>query len=69
LVPLLREACKQKQVVDFLTHLCRQVQNGLAPGNQLLTASRLVALDKEDNGIRPIAVRELIYRLVAKVPL
>ncbi|KAG9665767.1 hypothetical protein KCU87_g10155, partial [Aureobasidium melanogenum] len=58
-VPLLREACKQKQVVDFLTHLCKQVQNGLAPGSQLLTASRLVALDKEDNGVRPIAVGEL----------
>ena len=68
-VPLLREACKRKQVVEFLVQLCKQVQNGTAPGNQLLTASRLVALDKEDGGVRPIAVGELIYRLVAKVLL
>ena len=68
-VPLLREACKQTQVVEFLLQLCKQIQNGSAPGNQLLTASRLVALDKEDNGVRPIAVGEMVYRLVAKVIL
>ena len=68
-VPLLQEACKRKQVVEFLVQLCKQIQNGTAPGNQLLTASRLVALDKEDGGVRPIAVGELIYRLVAKVLL
>ncbi|KAG9631283.1 hypothetical protein KCU64_g16723, partial [Aureobasidium melanogenum] len=68
-VPLLQEACKRKQVVEFLVQLCKQIQNGTAPGSQLLTASRLVALDKEDGGVRPIAVGELIYRLVAKVLL
>jgi hypothetical protein len=68
-VPLLREACKRSQVVEFLLQLCKQIQNGSAPGSQLLTASRLVALDKEDNGVRPIAVGDMIYRLVAKVIL
>ncbi|KAH0409586.1 hypothetical protein KCU90_g20718, partial [Aureobasidium melanogenum] len=68
-VPLLQEACKRTQVVEFLAQLCKQIQNGTAPGSQLLTASRLVALDKEDGGVRPIAVGELIYRLVAKVLL
>jgi hypothetical protein len=68
-VPLLREACKRTQVVEFLLQLCKQIQNGSAPGSQLLTASRLVALDKEDNGVRPIAVGDMIYRLVAKVIL
>jgi hypothetical protein len=68
-VPLLREACKRSQVVEFLLQLCKQIQNGSAPGSQLLIASRLVALDKEDNGVRPIAVGDMIYRLVAKVIL
>lgn len=68
-VPLLKEACKQRKVLDFLAKLCRQFQLGTAPGVQLLTASRLIALEKDDGGVRPIAVGELIYRLLAKVAL
>jgi hypothetical protein len=64
-----REACKRLRVVEFLLQLCKQIQNGSALESQLLTASCLVALDKEDNGVRPIAVGDMIYRLVAKVIL
>jgi hypothetical protein len=55
--------------VEFLLQLCKQIQNGTALGSQLLTASQLVALDKEDGGVRPIVVGDIIYRLVAKVIL
>lgn len=68
-VPLLREAIKRDDVLKFLTYLCRTFQLGTTPGRHLLTTSRLVALDKADGGVRPIAVGELIYRLMAKVAL
>ncbi|TPX42815.1 hypothetical protein SeLEV6574_g05388, partial [Synchytrium endobioticum] len=68
-VTLLKEVVKRKPVLEFLVLLCKMLQLGTAPGKALLTASRLIALNKEDGGVRPIAVGEIIYRLMAKVVL
>ncbi|TPX50498.1 hypothetical protein SeMB42_g02211, partial [Synchytrium endobioticum] len=65
----LKEVVKRKPVLEFLVLLCKMLQLGTAPGKALLTASRLIALNKEDGGVRPIAVGEIIYRLMAKVVL
>lgn len=68
-MPLLREVAKRDEVQKFLILLTRLFQTGTVPGIQLLTLSRLVALDKPDGGVRPIAVSEILYRLIAKVAL
>jgi hypothetical protein len=64
---LLGHALQQPEVSAFLLLLTRQVAQGTAPGRRLLCMSRLTPLLKSDGGIRPIAVGELIYRLVGKV--
>jgi hypothetical protein len=47
--------------------LLKDISNGHLPeeARQLLLASRLVGLAKPDNGVRPIAIGELFYRLAA----
>jgi hypothetical protein len=64
---LLGLAMHQPDVVAFLLLLTRQVAQGTAPARQLLCMSRLTPLLKADGGIRPIAVGELIYRLIGKI--
>jgi hypothetical protein len=68
-VPLLREAARRGPVLAFLTHLANQVRTGTAPGHSLLCASRLIALEKDNSQVRPIAVGEMVYRLVGKALL
>jgi hypothetical protein len=53
----------------MLVTLTSMVLAGTAPGRGLLCSSRLVALEKPDGGVRPIAVGELIYRLCTKAVL
>lgn len=68
-VPLLQEATRQKTVLQFYAKLANQIRTGVAPGKSLLCASRLTALEKENGQVRPIAVGETLYRLVAKAIL
>ena len=68
-VPLLKEAAKRPDFVKFVAKIARQFQLGTLPAQQLFTASRLVAIAKKDGGVRPIAVGELFYRLIAKIIL
>jgi len=44
-------------------------QNGTALGARYFIASRLIALEKGDENVRPIAILDLIYRVLAKVAL
>ena len=64
--PLLGHVLHDSDVAAFVVLLTRHVAQGVAPGQQLLCMSRLTPLLKSDGGIRPIAVGELLYRLVAK---
>jgi hypothetical protein len=67
--PLLSVALRRPAVVAFVSVLAGLVAQGSAPGHQLLCASRLTPLVKSGGGIRPIAVGELLFRLLAKVLL
>lgn len=68
-VPLLKVAIRSDSVKKMLTRLVGMFLAGSAPGRELLCSSRLVALEKPDGGIRPIAVGELVYRLCTKAIL
>lgn len=68
-VPLLKEAFKSPEVIGMLIKCCNMFITGTLPGKQMLIASRLIAFDKPGGGIRPIAVGDLIYRLIAKAAL
>ncbi|KAL2634313.1 hypothetical protein R1flu_005792 [Riccia fluitans] len=52
---------------DFLFDLCLHIAQGQVPASMayLLGASCLLALEKPSGGVRPIAVGEVLYRLVA----
>jgi hypothetical protein len=45
------------------------IRQGTAPGVELLCASRLIPFAKENNGVRPIAVGDLVYRVALKAIL
>lgn len=49
--------------------LADMIRQGTAPGVDLLCASRLIGLEKEGGGIRPIAVGDLLYRVAFKAIL
>lgn len=68
---LLDEACRSEKsvVLDFLRLLTDMIRQGTAPGRDLLCASRLVALTKPDNSIRPIAIGDLVYRIAVRAIL
>ena len=70
-VPLLSPLMKEPNAPfsKFLLQLTRQIANGAAPGQQMLCASRLLALEKPGGGVRPLGVGELIYRLAMKAIL
>jgi hypothetical protein len=66
---LLTLALKRPLVLEMVHTLVGLVLQGSAPGQSMLCTSRLTPLAKPDGGIRPIAVGELLYRLVVKVIL
>ena len=68
-MPLLKIAMRSEPVKKMLTTLVTMLLAGTAPGRSFLCTSRLIALDKPDGGVRPIAVGELIYRLCTKAIL
>ncbi|KAL2610702.1 hypothetical protein R1flu_029275 [Riccia fluitans] len=53
---------------DLLFELCTHTTQGrlFAPMAYFLGASRLLALEKPSRGVRPIAVGEVLYRLIAR---
>ncbi|TIB59545.1 hypothetical protein E3P77_04160, partial [Wallemia ichthyophaga] len=63
---LTKEAFKVESFRHFMNLLTRLVVQGVAPGRQMLCASRLIPLGKPDGGVRPIAVGEIFYRLLMK---
>jgi hypothetical protein len=65
-VPLLRVALRSDSVQKMLTTLVTMLLAGNAPGRKYLCSSRLIALEKPDGGVRPIAIGELVYRLCTK---
>ena len=67
--PLLRTALDDEGMVNFCTTLALQIGNDSAKGRAILTATVLVPLAKQNGGVRPIAVGELIYRFAARILL
>jgi hypothetical protein len=64
---LLKKVFQQSECFQkFLGFLVNQIAQGKAPCAELLCASRLVPLKKDDGGIRPIAVGEIFYRVASK---
>jgi hypothetical protein len=69
-IPLLKLVIEKGRGLEFLRALANQTSKGLTKGSSLLLASRLIPIDKkEDGGIRPIAVGSLVYRLTIKAIL
>ena len=60
---------KDSAVPELLRLLADMIRQGTAPGRDLLTASRLIALKKKDGGIRPIAIGDMLYRVATKTIL
>jgi hypothetical protein len=56
-------------VIAAIRLLADMIRQGTAPGAELLCASRLIALEKPNGGIRPIAIGDLIYRIALKAIL
>lgn len=59
----------ENKLISALRLLADQIRQGKAPAPHLLCAARLVALQKEDGGIRPIAVGDILYRVAMKAIL
>ena len=57
------------RLLEALTTLCNRCLAGALPESfsDLLLSARLLPFKKKDNGVRPIAVGEVLRRLVAKV--
>ncbi|CEJ95177.1 hypothetical protein VHEMI10674 [[Torrubiella] hemipterigena] len=53
-------------VLAMIRHIAEGIRLATAKGSHLLTASRLIALEKDDGGIRPIAIGDMIYRIAMK---
>jgi len=68
-VPLLRHVLRAPSGVPLLQHLTHHIARDTAPGRSMLVSSRLTSLLKDDGGIRPIAVGNLIYRVCSKALL
>jgi len=62
-------ASHNSSVISALRLLTDMIRQGTAPGQALLNASRLIALEKEDGGVRPIAIGDMIYRVALKAIL
>ena len=68
-IGLLKLATKVPSVLSMLNTLTGMIGQGTAPCRDLLVASRLTPLAKNDGGLRPIAVGDIIYRLATKTLL
>ena len=68
-ISLLKLATKVPTVLEMLSTLTGMIGQGTAPCRDLLVASRLTPLAKDDGGLRPIAVGDIIYRLATKTLL
>ena len=55
--------------LSMLRLLADSIRQGTAPGRDLLCASRLIGLKKDDGGVRPIAVGDMLYRVALKAIL
>lgn len=66
---LLKIAVRSDAVAKLLHTLCGLMLSGKAPGQAFLCSSQLIALNKPDGGLRPIAIGESIYRLCMKLIL
>lgn len=60
---------KESPVIALLRLLADMIRQGSAPGASLLCAARLIGLEKPDGGVRPIAIGDLVYRVVTKAIL
>ncbi|XP_065321304.1 uncharacterized protein LOC135928769 [Gordionus sp. m RMFG-2023] len=61
--------CSQTSVLPKLTNFCNKILNGEVPNfvSPILFGARLIALQKPNNDIRPIAMGSTFRRLVAKM--
>ena len=66
---LLKEAKKDDRVTAFLHAYANGMTAGTAKGRDYMCAARLTALSKGNGKVRPIAVGELFYRLLATTTL
>ena len=64
---LSKTACREKDFVLALVKLANMISQGNAPGARYLLSSNLIPIRKPGtNKLRPIAVGELFYRVVAR---
>ena len=56
-----------KPMIDFMTLICQQISTNSLPLKHLFTGSRLIPLKKTNNGIRPLAVGDILYRTGMKI--
>lgn len=67
--PLLDLVTRESPIIYFLRLLADMIRQGTAPGADLLCASRLIGLEKQDKGVRPIAIGDMLYRVAMKAIL
>src|SRR5258707_396057 len=65
-LPLLKLVIEKGRALELMLLLANQASKGLAKGPELLLVSRLIPMDKDTGGIKPIAIGNLIYRLITK---
>ena len=68
--PLMKIALHNPKFEHFITQLANQISAGTAPGRRVLTSAVLIPNRKPGTNIpRPIAIGELMYRVIAKAQL
>lgn len=66
---MLRACSYSESFINFILLYLTQVNNGTAPGKEMMCTSRIIPLRKPNGKIRPIAVGEIFYRLAMKLLL
>lgn len=66
---LLCIAAEVPECLAMLHCLCSEIAAGTAPVPELFCASVLVAIPKKDGKVRPLAIGELVYRVLFKLLL